>query len=72
MNLDETLQFSGVAPMDNLKAKVSTRFSNLRVADLAQHEIVAALNPINIPSPRKLFESCIEMNPDATRRNVHD
>ena len=52
MMLDETIQFSGADPMENLKAKVSTLPCNITVADLAKHEIVAALNPIYIPSPR--------------------
>jgi hypothetical protein len=61
------LQFSGTDPMHNLKAKVSTRIRNHRVADLAKHEIAAALNPIDIPSPRQFIQFFIAMNPDATR-----
>ena len=70
--MDQTLQFSGVAPMDNLKAKIRTEFCELKVADLAKHEIVAALNPINLPSPWRFSPSFIEMNSHATRGNVHD
>jgi hypothetical protein len=66
MILDQTLQFSGVAPMDNLKPKVSTLLRNRTVPDLAQHQIVAALDPIYLTSPR-LIQFLVEMNPDATR-----
>jgi len=66
MVLNETLQFTRVAPIDNLQ-EISTRFCNLRVADLAKHEIVAALNPKDLPSPRQFIQSGIEMNPDALR-----
>src|SRR5580658_4599161 len=66
------LQFSGVAPMDNLKAKISTRFRNRRIADLAKHVIAAALNPTNLASLRQFFQLGIAMNPDAARGNVHD
>jgi hypothetical protein len=59
------LQFSRVAPLDNLKAKISTRFRNRRVADLAKYDISAALNPTNLASPRQFFELGIAMNPDA-------
>jgi len=67
MVLNETVQFTRVAPIDNLQAKISTRFCNLRVADLAKHKIVAALNPKDLPSPRQFIQSGIEMNPDALR-----
>jgi hypothetical protein len=53
--------------MDNPKAKIRTRFRNRKVTDLAKHEIAAALNPINLPSPRQFFQLCIAMNPDAAR-----
>jgi hypothetical protein len=57
--------------MDNLKAKVGTCFRNRRVADLAKHEVAAALNPIDLPSPRKFFQILIATNPDTTCGNVH-
>jgi hypothetical protein len=53
--------------MNNLKAKISTRPRSRRVADLAKHEIAAALNPIDLASLRQLFQFCIAVNPDATR-----
>jgi hypothetical protein len=53
--------------MDNLKAKISTRYRNREVADLAKHEIAAALNPVDLPHPRQFFQFRIAMNPDATR-----
>jgi hypothetical protein len=56
MMLDEAIQFSGADPMENLKAKVSTLPCNITVADLAKHEIVAALNPIHVPSPRLFIQ----------------
>jgi hypothetical protein len=61
------LQFSSVAPMDNLKAKISTHFRNRKVADLAKHDISAALNPTNLTSPQQCFQLGIAMNPDAAR-----
>jgi hypothetical protein len=61
------LQFAGTDPMHNLEAKVSPRIRDHRVANLAKHEIAAALNSIDIPSPRRLTQFFIAMNPDATR-----
>jgi hypothetical protein len=61
------LQFSGIPPVDNLKAKICTPFPNRRVADLAKYDISAALNPTNLPSPRQFFQLGIAMNPDAAR-----
>jgi hypothetical protein len=61
------LQFSSIAPMDNLKAKIRTRFPDRRIADLAKHDIAAALNPTNLPSPRQFFQLGVAMNPDTTR-----
>jgi hypothetical protein len=63
--LDETLQFPGFAPMDNLKAKVSARARNLSVADLAKHNIVAALNPIYLAGPGQFLQLRCYVNPDA-------
>ena len=64
--LDQTIQFSSGAPMNNMKAKMSTGCRTTRVADLTKHEIVAALNPIYVPSPWQFFHLCADMNPDAT------
>jgi hypothetical protein len=61
------LQFSGIAPVDNLKAKICTRFPNRRVANLAKHDISAALNPTNLPSSWQFFQLGIAMDPDAAR-----
>jgi len=66
LSLDET--FSGFGPTENLKAKGATRVGLIEVADLAKHEIVAALNPINLPSLRKFLQGCLEMNPDDATR----
>lgn len=70
--LDQTSQFSGVAPMDNLEAKGYAHLFNLCVADFAKHEIIAPLNPKYLPNPRQLFELCADMNPDATCGDVHN
>jgi hypothetical protein len=70
--LGEALQFPGFGPMHDLKTKVNALIRCLKVADLAKHEIVLALNPINLPSPRPFFPSRLEMNPDATHGNVHN
>ncbi len=53
--------------MNNLKAKISTCFRNCGVADLAKHDIAAALNPIDLSNPRQFFQLSIVMNPNATR-----
>jgi hypothetical protein len=53
--------------MDYLKAKIHARFGYRGVADLAKHDIAAALNPANLPSPRKVFQLGIAMNSDAAR-----
>ena len=63
----QMLQFSLADPMDNLKAKVSTRIRNYRVADLAKDEIATALNSKDIPSPRQFIQFFIATNPDTTR-----
>ena len=66
MTLDQTIQFSGGRPINNLQANLSTRRGNTGVADLAKHEIVAALDAKYLTRPRQFLHLSTDMNPDAT------
>ena len=63
--LDQPIQLSGGDPVKNRKSNIHGLSFKAAVTDLAKHQIVAALNPIDISSGQMVIRDRLGLNPEA-------